>query len=276
MEVKTIAGFINYKICKLYFQNNQPLSAIKQFKLFLEYFKLKHGPQQLIFEHYAWLSKQFSIFAELFEEAVNIGLSAIQLQHPGFYYQQAAYLTMQRRESATMVCGNLYSSQQQPPLDLSDVQLEFWGQRPWRPGIQSIDPPDLQKEKAGIEMLQQAELSVKYSPIITPLLFSAVIYFKVNHLNSNHSSQFEKSLLVDIKVTYFLASYVVLIFSSFCRVKVSFDLVRVFSDVLEVQLCANVIVKTFQKDCSLVLFCDCLFCQCILGLVALLVGGGLY
>ncbi len=184
MEVKTVAGFINYKICRLHFQNNQPVIAIQHFKRFLEYFKLKHGPQQLIFEHYAWLSKQFSIFAELFAEAVEIGLPAVQHQHPGFYFQQAADLTMQRRESASMVCAKHLSSTALTGTDLIDSQqqqqqLEFWGQRSWRAGIQSIDPPDLQKEKAGIELLQQAEMAVHYSPIVIPLLNSAVAHFKV-------------------------------------------------------------------------------------------------
>ena len=160
------------------------MEAIQQFKLFVEYFKLKHGPQKLIFEHYAWLSKQFSIFAELFEEAVEIGLSAVQIQHPGFYYQQAAYLTMQRRESANIVCVDVPVLNQSEVTALLQEQhhgtLEFWGQRPWRQGIQSIDPPDSQKEKAGIQLLQQVEMLVNYSPIIIPLLNSAVTQFKVS------------------------------------------------------------------------------------------------
>ena len=41
--------------------------------------------------------------------------------------------------------------------------LEFYGQRPWRQGHQSIDPPDPQMEKEGILALQFMESQVDHS-----------------------------------------------------------------------------------------------------------------
>ena len=41
--------------------------------------------------------------------------------------------------------------------------LEFYGQRPWRQGHQSIDPPDPQMEKEGILALQFLESQVDHS-----------------------------------------------------------------------------------------------------------------
>lgn len=36
LEIKTIAGFINYKICKIMFSLNLPKDAIAQFRLHTE------------------------------------------------------------------------------------------------------------------------------------------------------------------------------------------------------------------------------------------------
>ena len=39
------------------------------------------------------------MFGDLFDEAIKLGgLTAIQTQHPGFYYQQAAYHSLTRKQ----------------------------------------------------------------------------------------------------------------------------------------------------------------------------------
>jgi len=43
VEVKTVAGFINYKICKIAFQLNLPRDAIAQFRKHMDIFKHKIG-----------------------------------------------------------------------------------------------------------------------------------------------------------------------------------------------------------------------------------------
>lgn len=41
LEVKTIAGFINYKMCRLMFKLNVPRDSITQFKNHMEKFKVR-------------------------------------------------------------------------------------------------------------------------------------------------------------------------------------------------------------------------------------------
>ena len=54
---------------------------------------------------------RFQLFGDLFEEAVKLGgLTAIQTQHPGFYYQQAAYHSVTRRQLAAKLNPSLVSA----------------------------------------------------------------------------------------------------------------------------------------------------------------------
>ncbi|KAF8778895.1 Trafficking protein particle complex subunit 11 like protein [Argiope bruennichi] len=140
--------------------------------------KIKFGHPELAFEHSAWMSKQFSHFGDLFEDAVQQGLNAIQTQHPGFYYQQAANHASNRKA----LCYKLCKSVEEPPdfeiLEGAD-SLEFYGQRPWRACCQSLEPPDPQKELKGIMALKYKEFhEVDHPMIIIPLLSSAVAQFK--------------------------------------------------------------------------------------------------
>lgn len=57
-EIKVVAAFITYKLCKIYFALNQPRDAISQFNTHVDRFRLRTGPAELLFEHYMWLSKQ--------------------------------------------------------------------------------------------------------------------------------------------------------------------------------------------------------------------------
>lgn len=47
---------------------------------------------------------RFSHFGDLFEDAVQQGLNAIQTQHPGFYYQQAANHATNRKLLCYKLC----------------------------------------------------------------------------------------------------------------------------------------------------------------------------
>lgn len=73
-------------------------------------FKLRTGPPELIFEHHAWMSNQYSTFAELFDEAIRNGLPAVQTQHPGYFFQQAAYHAGLRHSACKELC-KVYLSQ---------------------------------------------------------------------------------------------------------------------------------------------------------------------
>lgn len=58
LEIKTIAGFVNYKICRLMFKLKVPRDSINHFVSHIEKYKNRIGYKDLVFEHYAWLSKQ--------------------------------------------------------------------------------------------------------------------------------------------------------------------------------------------------------------------------
>ncbi|XP_077387667.1 trafficking protein particle complex subunit 11 [Festucalex cinctus] len=178
LEIKTLAGFINYKVCRLCFHHNTPLDAISQFRKHIDLCKKKIGSAELAFEHSAWMAKQFQSFGELFDDAIKLGLAAIQTQNPGFYYQQAAYYSQERKRLALQLsqAGPIHPSPD--PLDILSGGLDYYGQRPWRQGHQSIDPPDLDKEKKGILALQLNERDVPHSELIITLLSNAVAQFK--------------------------------------------------------------------------------------------------
>jgi hypothetical protein len=62
--------------------------------------------------HYPFLfflglfSLRFQAFGDLFDEAIKLGLTAIQTQNPGFYYQQAAYYAQERKQHAKALCNH--------------------------------------------------------------------------------------------------------------------------------------------------------------------------
>ncbi|XP_049939900.1 trafficking protein particle complex subunit 11 isoform X1 [Schistocerca serialis cubense] len=178
LEVKTVAGFINYKLCKIMFQQNLPRDAINQFRKHTELFRSCLGAKDLAFEHHAWMSKQFCAFGEIFEEAIRLGLPALQTQHPGFYYQQAAQHATDRKVSCEELCKHVETYPEPDPLS-GESSLEFYGQRPWRPGKLSAEPPDPSKEKQGVQALQYREKNtVNHSMLIIGLLSSAISQFK--------------------------------------------------------------------------------------------------
>lgn len=54
---------------------------------------------------------RFHSFGEIFDEAIKLGLTAIQTQNPGFYYQQAACYSQDRKQLAQHLCQvGLHSS----------------------------------------------------------------------------------------------------------------------------------------------------------------------
>ena len=58
MEFKMVAGFINYKICRLSFESEEPVNSVAQFRKHVDKFSVDTGPRQLAFEHMEWLSRQ--------------------------------------------------------------------------------------------------------------------------------------------------------------------------------------------------------------------------
>nr|CAB3267220.1 trafficking protein particle complex subunit 11-like [Phallusia mammillata] len=201
LEVKVVGGFVNYKICSLCFLKlNAPLDAINQFQRHVEQFKYQFGNPDLMFEHCAWLSQQYLLFADLFSNAIEQGLSAIQTQHPGFYYQQAAHYATLRRQHALSLCVSIESLNYPSPDPLAAESMDFFGQRPWRQGHQRIDPPDVAMENDGILALQKQELQLDHSWIIIPLISSAVTQFK-----KFHCPRLKRHLTIKMAIEYYHA-----------------------------------------------------------------------
>jgi tetratricopeptide (TPR) repeat protein len=177
LEMKIIAGFLTYKICRISFELSQPVEAINHFRRHADIFKTKVGPNDLAFEHKAWLSKQFQTFGDLFTRCPL----AIQTQHPGFYYQEAAYQSMARKQIAQTTCHRIEQANFDPSEFLKPT--EFYGQRPWRQHHQSMEITDAQKEREAILALRDAESHVNHSELIISLLVQAITHFKKHSSN---------------------------------------------------------------------------------------------
>ena len=54
--------------------------------------------------YYYYYYYRFQVFGDLFDEAIKLGLTAIQIQHPGFYYQQAANHALTRKQLCHSLC----------------------------------------------------------------------------------------------------------------------------------------------------------------------------
>lgn len=180
-EIKTIAGFISYKISKLCFIGNFPLDAISHFKKHVDIFRHKVDSPSLEFEHRNWLSKQFAMFGNLFELAVTAGLVPSQSQHPGFYFFEAAVEAIARRKlSKRLMEEENYACPPDQPAEETAVPMEYFGQRVWRPGCQALETLDPEKESEGIRALRLAECAVNHTLITIGLLSSAITHFKKN------------------------------------------------------------------------------------------------
>ncbi|KAI8343321.1 Foie gras liver health family 1-domain-containing protein [Chlamydoabsidia padenii] len=139
VEAHTLADCMNIKICQLYLYQNDPSSALAQLNGHLHMFQSYSsawGMGEQSFEYWAWLSKQYRIFADVIDLAIqhgfkvpipssttNQGSSTMPenpslgngsspygsndlnsgcnpgaiLQHPGFYYHLAAMCCAERR-----------------------------------------------------------------------------------------------------------------------------------------------------------------------------------
>ncbi|EDV21594.1 uncharacterized protein TRIADDRAFT_30200 [Trichoplax adhaerens] len=200
LETKLCASFFNYKICRLCFLDGSPVDAIAQFRSHVDYFKKKSGYAELAFIDAAWISHQYSIFGDLFDEAVKNGLDAIQTQHPGFYYQYAACCAIFRKQLCYDLCQ---AAAMFPVQNTSETTkyVNYYGQRVWNQGYHSMtEASDADFEKAGILAVQTEELKVDHSYIIIQLFSKAVSQFK-----KYKSSRMRRHLMIKMAEEYYHA-----------------------------------------------------------------------
>ncbi|GAN09099.1 glutathione transferase omega-1 [Mucor ambiguus] len=136
-EARTLADCINVKICKFHLFMDDPTAALSQLNGHLHMFQSYSptwGMGEHTFEYWAWLSKQYRIFADIIDAAIQAGYKVplptayltssvggatpnspilgstgggitstsgcnpgAILQHPGFYYHLAAMCCAERR-----------------------------------------------------------------------------------------------------------------------------------------------------------------------------------
>lgn len=113
-EIRSVADYINYRTCNIQFMMNHPRESITQFKKYIDTFKQHTKAPEYAFEHGAWLSQQYLMFADLFHQAVTRGVKASKAQHPGHYYYEAAMQTIDRRRNITEFTNDEIRSNQMP------------------------------------------------------------------------------------------------------------------------------------------------------------------
>ncbi|VDD75909.1 unnamed protein product [Mesocestoides corti] len=210
LEFKVVAGFINFKICRIFFQLHAP-EAIAQFRRHIDFFKSVVGMPELAFEHEAWLSMQYEIFGELFDEATRLSVHPLLTQHPGLYFHEAGRHMLMRRSIANQlgvdkaVDGGTHSSPRLSPSKCKvgvrdvvggavrvykdsehlpgdansavvDPSMEYFGQHSWQNPGQIVGTTDRTKEREGIMTLQATEAKIDYS---------ASLLLKLQTYNSN-------------------------------------------------------------------------------------------
>ncbi|XP_049298496.1 trafficking protein particle complex subunit 11 [Anopheles funestus] len=192
LELKTIAGFVNYKMCKLFFRLNAPKDSISQFKNHIQKYRQRSGFKELLFEHYAWLSVQYGAFAELFCDAVKNGLAPLQTQHPGIYFHKAAeYIGM--RKEAFLQCTALGTpgASELGSISNSALYSDFFGIRG------SVKTGEPVSEQQIICLVQDNEKAYNHSGEIISLLGKAMAQFKVYRC-----LRFRKKLAIDMAEEY--------------------------------------------------------------------------
>lgn len=207
LEIKTVAGFVNYKICRLFFKAS-PKEAISHFKNHIGKYRSRTGVKELLFEHYAWLSVQYSAFGELFCDAVKNGLQPLQTQHPGIYFHKAAEYVGKRKE-AFLQCAALLG-----PEAAAEAAARSDGLQPGMPGQPSTanhnsalysDFFGIRGTKTGepvsdqqiICLVQEMERAYNHSAAIIILLGQAMAQYKVYKC-----LRFRKKLAIDMAEEY--------------------------------------------------------------------------
>lgn len=134
----------------------------------------------------------------MFEDAIELGLPAIQTQHPGFFYQQAAQQAIQRKKAC---CQDYLTLDQTAinnltPLPFGESSLlEFYGQRPWRPSRLSLEPSEMKAENEGITaLLVRERLQVDLTVFSLSCFYSIIIkLFYWGNLGDDCWSSYKRS-----------------------------------------------------------------------------------
>jgi hypothetical protein len=107
-----VAEYLNYKLCAILVRMDSRGEAIRQFRGHLRSYKPQTAPDEVGFEHWAWIARQYFVFGQLLEAASSQpdaksdpSVLADRWQWPALYYHAAAKATKQRRKAAEALCG---------------------------------------------------------------------------------------------------------------------------------------------------------------------------
>lgn len=195
-EIRSVADYLNHRTCHIQFTLNHARESITQFKRYLDTFKQHTRAPEYSFEHAAWLSQQYLMFADLFHQAVQNGVKASKTQHPGYYYYEAAMQMIDRRKNITIYTNDIERSKQMPVTNellamiTSNNFTSFLRQCGWI----CIDPTEGPPLLPAAQIAEQQKLKqpeeVNYSEIIIRSLYKAIEYFEEwnkprmqNHIN---------------------------------------------------------------------------------------------
>lgn len=187
-EIKAIADLLNFKICYLAFQMNQPNEAFTSFHKHVDYFRNIQGDAKKEFVHYAWMARQYKVFGELVDYFSDHFKNHTINTDQGLYFSIAATLEMNRRESANKICTPLKSTTEsiigrvQPYTpSLIDLNEQTWvGEQLEEYTFENENDP-LQNKPIRVDsytMLIAQELKVDYGNQILDLLNRASAHLK--------------------------------------------------------------------------------------------------
>lgn len=186
-ELRSVADYINHRTCSIQFTLNHPRESITQFRRYIDTFKQHTKSPEYAFEHSAWLSQQYLMFADQFHQAVNNGVKASKAQHPGYYYHEAAMHMIERRSNITEYTNDSIRSNQMPVTNelLSIITTSsfaaFLRQCGWTcidpnvasPPVLPISPPQPSSPTTNVK-----DELINYSEIIVRALYKAMEYFE--------------------------------------------------------------------------------------------------
>eukprot|EP00850_Spirogloea_muscicola_P017600 SM000153S01589 [mRNA] locus=s153:65187:74651:- [translate_table: standard] len=112
VEVRAVAGQLHFKICTLLLHSSREAEAVRRQRAHVAYFQARIGPPDGSFLHWAWLSNQYKVFAELVQQRLASGLPPLPVARgpagtavtdrelqPAYYYQMAGQYAIQKQRS---------------------------------------------------------------------------------------------------------------------------------------------------------------------------------
>ncbi|ELR24645.1 uncharacterized protein ACA1_172710, partial [Acanthamoeba castellanii str. Neff] len=189
MEIKTVAEYIHFKLCKLYFSTNSINDAVAQLERHIKTFRRVLGMAEKEFEHWAWLSRQYEVFAQLLEQHPQTIDAENKKCFPGYYYHVAAIYANKRKAIAKRLCEPVrgspildrYKDIDQKPLASIDRSKQVFVGQPPAPfqdhPLEAAGEPMVPDEMEDLYIAVAAELKVNHTDFVISLLQKARSYY---------------------------------------------------------------------------------------------------